>query len=112
MPKLVVLAVFDSKVNSFAQPFFMRTRGEALRGWADVANDPQSNVCKYPLDYSLMELGTYEDSSGRFENYTAPISLGTAAEFKSQPQSEVPLIDHIQSLKTSVSSPSLAKAVQ
>lgn len=84
MAKLLVYSVYDSKVQLFAQPFFMRTKGEALRGWIDVANDPKTNICKYPEDYSLFELGEYEEESGSFKNHQAPVNMGMAAQYKKE----------------------------
>lgn len=82
MGKLIVLSVYDSKVQAFAQPFFMRTRGEALRGWIDVCNDVSTQFYKYPEDFSLMELAEYDESTGRFDNLPAPSNLGLASTFK------------------------------
>lgn len=93
MAKLIVYAVYDSKVETYAQPFQMRTRGEAIRGWESVANDPNTTVCAHPHDFALMELGYYDESTGRFENHTAPISLGLAVEFKRKAAENLPLFN-------------------
>lgn len=82
MAKFYVYAVFDSKVKTFAQPFLMRTRGEALRGWSEVANDKNTSISKHAEDYSLMELGEYDDQTGTYENKQAPENLGLASQFK------------------------------
>lgn len=93
MAKLSVYAVYDSKVQTFASPFQMRTRGEALRGWEEVANDPNTTVCKHPEDFALMELGEYDESTGQFTNHTVPLNLGLASQFKRAPQTQAPLFD-------------------
>lgn len=82
MAKKIVLAVYDSKIGEFNSPFFMRTRGEALRGWESVCNDASTDFNKYPEDYSLMEIAEYDDLSGKFSNLTAPLNLGLAGQFK------------------------------
>lgn len=82
MPKVLVYAVYDSKVQTYAQPFQMRTRGEAIRGWEEVVNDSSTQISKWPEDYSLMELGEFDDSNGRYENLAAPLNLGLASQFK------------------------------
>ena len=95
MAKLKVYAVLDSKVGAFAQPFFMRTRGEALRGWEEVANDVQTQIGKYPSDFALMELAEYDEASGVFDNLVAPLNLGLASQFKRD--SQVPgLVDLLE----------------
>lgn len=96
MSKLIVCSVFDSKVQCYAQPFFMRTLGEALRGWIEVSNDPQTQISRHPLDFSLMHIANYDESSGQFENLAAPSNLGTAASVKNPPSSGTPLLDRIR----------------
>jgi len=83
--KLKVFSVFDSKIGTFARPFFMKTQGEALRGWLDVVNDERSAFSKHPEDFTLFEIGSFEDEEGRFENHVTPISLGLALEFVKKP---------------------------
>lgn len=82
MAILKVYSVYDSKIQAYAQPFFMRTRGEAIRGWTDVANDSSTNMYKYAEDYSLMELGEYDESTGVFQNHSAPQNLGIASQYR------------------------------
>lgn len=75
-------AVYDSKVEKFMAPFMLRTKGEAIRGWKEAANDPKTMFCRHPGDFTLFELATYNEDTGTFENHKTPISLGTALEFK------------------------------
>lgn len=91
MAKLSVFAVYDSKVQAFASPFFMRAKGEAVRAFQEAVNDPSTSLCKYPEDFSLMELGEYDESTGQFSNCTAPINLGLAAQFKRPPAENMSL---------------------
>lgn len=75
-------AVYDSKVNVYEQPFPMRTRGEALRSWVDIVNDNKTKFNKHPEDFTLMELGEYDEEKGVFlNNHTGPVSIGVALEF-------------------------------
>lgn len=81
MAKLKVFSVFDSAVGAFGAPFFVPTRGLALRAFIDEASRVDSNIAKHPLDFSLFELGDYDESTGQFVNSIAPECLGTAASF-------------------------------
>lgn len=81
MAKLQVYSVFDAKVEAFAQPFFMRTNGEALRGWIDVCNDKSTNFNKYPSDFTLFHLGEFDEDTGFITCFKTPISLGLAISF-------------------------------
>lgn len=76
-----MFTVYDSKVNAYNQPFFMRSRGEATRGWSDTVNDPKTNFNKHPEDFTLFELGEYDDENGVITQYEAKIAVGTALEY-------------------------------
>lgn len=80
--KLKMFCVYDSKAEAFMQPFFMNSTGEAVRSWQDVVNDPKTQFNKHPADFTLFELGEYDDSSGSIAMHNAKIPLGTALEHK------------------------------
>lgn len=82
MNKLLVFAVYDSKAETYGRPFFMTTKGEALRGFIDISNDPQSHINKHPSDFTLFQIGEYCVQTAKLESLVAPFSLGTAHEFK------------------------------
>lgn len=77
-----IFNVYDCKAEHYNNPFFLRTRGEALRGFQEVCNDPQSQISKYPADFTLFEIGEYDQVTGKISLHVAPVSLGTGVEFK------------------------------
>lgn len=79
---LKVFTVYDSKVEAYVKPFFLRSRGEAIRTFTDAVNDPKCEFCLHPGDYTLFELGDFHQGSGSFALHSTPISLGVAVEFK------------------------------
>lgn len=79
-----MFSVYDSKVGTYLRPFTMLTKGEATRAWSDLVNDEKTQFAKHPEDYTLFELGEWDDEKGIVINHPAPISLGTALEFKKQ----------------------------
>jgi len=82
--KLKIYTVYDSKMEAYLQPFFMHAKGQAIRTFSDMINDPQHNFHKHSEDFTLFELGTYEDSTAEITPYPTPISLGLALEFKNK----------------------------
>nr|AVQ10272.1 DNA binding protein VP5 [Gokushovirinae environmental samples] len=62
--KLLVVSIRDVKTDAFMQPFFTRTKPEAIRAFSDAINDPKSQFAQHPDDYSLYLLGEFDDSSG------------------------------------------------
>lgn len=76
-----IFSVYDSKAEVFGKPFFSGTKGLALRSFTEISNDSASEIGKYPADFTLFELGEYDDSNGSFNLHSTPVSLGIAQEF-------------------------------
>ncbi|WNK13489.1 MAG: nonstructural protein [Microvirus sp.] len=62
-----MFSVFDSKVGVYAQPFFVPSRGAAVRSFSDACVDDSLPFKKHPADYRLFYLGVYDDVAGSFE---------------------------------------------
>lgn len=69
MAKKIVCAVFDHAVQAFGQPFFVRARGEAVRGFTDEVNRKVdgNTLAAHPEDYDLTQIAVFDDESGEFE---------------------------------------------
>jgi len=78
---LKIFTVYDLKSETYLPPFCMRSKGEALRSWQTIVNDDQSNFSKFPADFTLYEIGSFDDNSGELVYYPR-ISLGSALEFR------------------------------
>lgn len=59
-----VLSIRDSKADIFYPPQFKATTNEAKRDFHALVNDPGTMPGKYPADFSLFSIGTYDASSG------------------------------------------------
>jgi hypothetical protein len=79
--KLFIYTVYDSKAECYLSPFYCKSKGEALRSFAEIANDKQSQIGKYPEDFTMFELGEFDDSNAEFKMHKASIALGCAIEF-------------------------------
>lgn len=77
-----VFAVYDSKIESYLPPFFTQSKGAALRAFTEAVNDPSHNFHKYASDFTLFELGSFDDQICQFDLLAAKVSIGTALEFK------------------------------
>lgn len=69
---LRMYSVRDSKGEIFNVPFFKKTHGEAERDFHMLANDEKGLVSKFPDDYDLYFIGSYDDQSGKVEALDTP----------------------------------------
>lgn len=83
MAKLVVLAVFDSAVSAFNRPFFTPARGAGIRAFMDecVRRDKDNPMFNHPQDFSLFQLGTWDEESAQFEQNSVPERIALASDF-------------------------------
>lgn len=79
---LKVFTVYDSKVAAYKQPIFMRNAGEAIRAILDVMSNSEHPFSKYAEDYTLFELGEYDDDNASFNMELTPKSLAKLNELK------------------------------
>ena len=76
-----VFTVYDAKIEAYMSPFLMATKAQAIRTFGDTVNDEKNQRNKHPEDYTLFEIGEYDDNSGNYTMLSAKISLGLAKEF-------------------------------
>lgn len=88
--KLKAFSIYDVKSEAYSPPFFQNTVGLAVRMFTEAANDPETRIAKYPTDFTLMEIGTFDDSSGTIKPHEANIPLGAALEYVQPKQPDVP----------------------
>src|SRR4051812_28446427 len=91
LAKYKVFAPFDSKLSVWMNPMFFLHAGQAERTWRELANDPQTMVCKHPGDFTLFQIGFFDDESGLLEPIHPAVQLMTAVAAKDSPPGELPL---------------------
>lgn len=79
---LLCFSIFDSAAATYNVPFFMTTKGQALRAFNDLVNDPTSTINKHPEDYSLVYVGDFDTESAIFNTRElGPDRIATARDF-------------------------------
>lgn len=96
--KLVVCSVFDSKVGVYFQPFFARSRAEAIRSFTDATDNDGHVFSRHPEDFTLFVLAEWDEETGGFASLAAPASLGTALEHKSR-KKDPPQLDLVDDVR-------------
>jgi len=80
--KYFCFAMYDSVARVYSPPFYMASSNVAIRAFALAANTPDSKVGLHPADFSLHQLGMFDDESGEHFQENPPLNLGLAANFK------------------------------
>lgn len=77
-----IYSVYDSKARTFSNPFVSMRQEMAIRDFTQAARDPQSQISNFPEDYTLFEMGEFDDEIGTFNTHSQPINLGMASLYK------------------------------
>lgn len=83
--KLKIFTVYDSKAESYMQPFYMQSTGQAIRSMEDTVQDENHQFHKHAEDFTLFEIGTFDDQTCAIDLYAAHTPLGCAIEYKEKP---------------------------
>jgi len=75
-----LFTIFDEKAEVFLPPFFSPTIGIATRAFADTINSHDHQFSKHPSDYTLFQLGFFDDHDAHMESGVKK-SLGNGVEF-------------------------------
>lgn len=81
-----IFTVYDAAAGAYLQPFYSKTKALAIRSFQEAANDPKHQFSQYPADYTLFEIGEFDDNSGLFKSLEQRVNLGSALEHKTQAQ--------------------------
>ncbi len=76
-----MFVVFDSKARAYLPPFFMPEAGQAVRVFSDMCNSDDHAFGKHPEDYTLFEIGTFDDREGKVLQLKASITHGVGLAF-------------------------------
>lgn len=77
---LKVFSIYDSKAEAYLQPFFVKSVGEALRMFEDAVNDEKHQFHKHLEDFTLFELGVFDDDNAELVSLSTPKPLSKAIE--------------------------------
>ncbi|WXW90273.1 MAG: DNA binding protein VP5 [Microviridae sp.] len=73
--KLTAYSIYDTKVEQWGLPFFCHHDELAKRICCEAVQDENTQLSRYPNDYILFSIGSYEDHDGLLTAH-APQNLG------------------------------------
>ena len=86
-PSHRVFAVYDNAAGAYLQPFFMTTIGLAIRAFEGAATDQNHQFFNHAGDYTLFEIGTFDEVTGELVSNQNYSRLMSALEAQNRPGS-------------------------
>ncbi len=80
-----IYSIYDTKLQAYFAPFTSQNDEVAKRNFRDLANDETSRINQHPGDYQLINVGTWNDSSGELAAKQHS-NLGFASEYQNGPE--------------------------
>lgn len=81
---LQAFSVFDSKAKTFAAPWWAVNEQTAKRNFSGAVNDPQTQLNKFPEDFTLYHIGSFNDENGELSRLDQAVNLGLAAQYRKE----------------------------
>lgn len=77
-----IFSIYDQKAKAYLPPFIMPEQGQAERVFGDCVNSQDHQFAKHPEDYTLMEIGTFDDNKGKITAHSTPMLLGIGVQYR------------------------------
>ena len=65
-------SIFDKKSGTYMQPFVELTDGTATRQCMDLLGNPNTPFAKFPDDFTLMRIGSWDEIEGKPKGQIPP----------------------------------------
>jgi len=82
--KQKIFNVYDSKKEAWGSLLFYPFRADADRAMTECVNatgDARNDIAKYPGDFTLFEIGEYNQITGEISLHESKVNLGLALSF-------------------------------
>jgi len=80
--KNLIFAIYDSKARAYHQPFFSPTLETGQRAFMSSVQESNSYLHKFSEDYTLFQIGEWDDVNGKINPLENAINLGLATNYK------------------------------
>jgi len=76
-----IFSIYDQKAYAYLPPFTLPTADMAERTFMDCVNSQDHAFGRNPADYTLFELGTYDDNKGLISPHEVVRTIGNGIEY-------------------------------
>lgn len=84
-----IFSIRDAAADAFLPPFVLPKTDMAKRTFGACVNSEDHQFAAYPEDYTLMEIGTFDDETGFVTQDMPPKSLGNGLNYVTEPTPEL-----------------------
>lgn len=77
--------IVDRKAGLYNNPVFYLRDGQAVRDFQTLCSDRQTMIGRYPDDFALYCVGSFNDETGKFQSLDLPNVIAQGCDF-AQPQ--------------------------
>ena len=86
--KQILFSIYDSKAQAYFPPFCLHNPQMAIRQFSDMVNDPETRISKHAEDYTLFQIGEFDDSNAKInisKDFPKSLSNGIQLVLSSNP---------------------------
>lgn len=77
----LLCSVLDSKSGIYSPPFSAVNKQTAMRDFAHAAQEPGTQMAKFPEDFRLYAIASFDDNTSQITVFDAPEYLIAALDF-------------------------------
>ena len=76
-----IVATHDTNAKLYGNPIIVPQAGVAIREFGEECRKPESIYNKFPEDFELVELGTYDNQNGKIKLHKDIIVIARAKDY-------------------------------
>lgn len=73
--------IVDRKAGLYNNPVFYLRDGQAVRDFQTLCSDRQTMIGRYPEDFALYCVGSFDDETGKFTSLDLPTVIAQGCDF-------------------------------
>lgn len=87
--KHLIFSIFDQKAKAYLPPFTLPSSPMATRVFSDCVNSTDHNFGRHPGDYSLLQIGEWDDNTAEIIPATPPQMISNGLELLNPTKPEI-----------------------
>lgn len=90
-----LFSVYDAKAEQYSVPFSERTHESARRSFVVAVRDKETPVGRFPADYALFVVGSFDEETGVVTPAISPTLIFTGVEAARESDEKVAVLKEV-----------------